>query len=310
MLFLPELLNHYCLFLNLSGLNDKKNIEFQKIKSEILIRSSSSFLNLIKINQTNNQCLKEFELFEDQLNIQDSKIVFSSVSLGFLLNEISPLLSSLRLLQNLMLKVISIMENISLPSSIADFIKKQDKYKVSAETKEIINKYWESTGKSLRDYRDFDQHFDAITSNYFIQIKPIRTILIQFPDNPEIKSKNKFTYFKNINGIDFLKNSFNEIHETFESLAKKYGATPKKHDIRISLEQMGDLRPAKERILAFSFLETSSINEKNNIQIKIEGLGTNQQKDYKLSFKQYFLDEKGIEKANKIYGVTQDNDKK
>lgn len=301
-MLLPGLLNQHNLFSHLAGLI-KNNQQFQNLISEILTRSTSSLLHLLRIDQLRTECNAEFSLFEDQLNIKDEKIVFTSVSLGFLLNEISPLMSSLRLLQNLLVKLARTYEDVSgVPKSIADYLKNPNKYGLNNETKEILKKYWASTGKKLRDYRDIDQHYSVLTDQYFIQIKPQKTILLRFPDNPEVKSSAKFLYDLNINGLDFLKECFDELHSTYEELAKNYKAKPEQHQMNISLNQIGDLRPAKERTLAFSF-EKSITNEDGINTINFSGLGCDQLPDLRLSFRKYFLDDDGIEKAKKIYGI-------
>lgn len=300
-MLLPGLLNQHKLFHHLAGLS-KKEQKFQTLKSEILARSTTSLLHLLRIGQLNTECVAEFSLFEDQLNIQDDKIVFSSVSLGFLLNEISPLMSSMRLLQNLMIKLISSYEGTSLPNSIADYVKKSGSYKIDEKAKSILEKYWNSTGEKLRSYRDLDQHFTTLADQYLIQIKPQKTILLRFPDNPEIKSSAKFTYNQNINGLEFLDACFKEIHEAFEELSKNYGAKPNDHQMSISLDQLGDLRPARDRTLAFSFEKNISVVDgKNNMNLS--GWGCDQLPDLRLSFKKYFLDYWGLEKAKKTYGI-------
>lgn len=186
-MLLPEILNSEKLFLSFATLSKKEDQKFTNLKIEILERSTTALLHLIKIRQLNTECVNEFCLFEDQLNIKDSRIVYASISLGFLLNEISPLLSTLRMLQNLLLKIISSIEGESLPSSISDYFKKSYKYTISNKAKEILASYWEITGKKLKLYRDIDQHFNSLTENYFMEILPHKQVLIQFPDNPEEK---------------------------------------------------------------------------------------------------------------------------
>ena len=124
-MLLPELLNSNNVLLFLAGLHKDKDHAFETLKIEILTRSTSALLHLIQINKTSMECVHEFSLFENQLNLKDNKIVYTSMALGFLLNEISPLLSTLRMLQNLILRLVSNFEGVSLPSSINDYMRKQ-----------------------------------------------------------------------------------------------------------------------------------------------------------------------------------------
>lgn len=301
-MLLPGLLNQNKLFHHLAGLS-KEDPNFQTLKSEILARATTSLLHLIRIGQLNNECVAEFSLFEDQLNIQDEKIVFSSVSLGFLLNEISPQMSSLRLLQNLLLKLARSYEEVEgVPKSIADYAKKPESYGLKEEVRKILIQHWNQTGSKLRDYRDIDQHHATLTDQYFIQLKPKKTILVRFPDNPEVKSLKKFSYRKNINGLEFLDACFKEIHDTFEGVAKHYGAPPQNHQMSISMDQLGYLCPAKDRTLAFSFEKNISVKDGKN-HMALSGWGIDQLPDLRLSTRKYFLDQEGIEKAKKVYGI-------
>ena len=301
-MLLPGLLNSNKLFLHFANLNKEKDQKFESLKTEVLSRSTSALLHLMNINQFNAECVKEFGLFENQLNVKDDRIVFTSISLGFLLNEISPLLSTLRMLQNLILKVVSSIEKQSLPSSISDYFKKPNKYPISKDAKELIEKYWKRTGENVKLYRDVDQHFNSLTENYFMAIFPNKHILILFPDNPEEKSMNKFRYEKNINGTIFLNEAFKELHTIFESLAVTYGAKPGSHQLSICMKQLGDLTPARDRALAFNFEKNiSQADGKTNLNIS--GWGIDQLPDLRLSIRQYFLDESGLEKAMKTYSV-------
>ncbi|MCW5212691.1 hypothetical protein VU04_07245 [Desulfobulbus sp. TB] len=297
-MLLPELLNSNNLLLSLSGL--KKDHAFEELKSDILARTTSALLHVIHINQTSRECTNEFNLFESQLNIKDSKIVYSSMTLGFLLNEISPLLSTLRMLQNILLKLISSIEGISLPSSINDYIKKRKKFRISDEAARILLEYWESTGLQLKLYRDIDQHFGALTQRYFMRTKPVSKILIQFPDNPEVKSLKRFSYKNNINGIEFLENAFTDLAATFDKLAELYGAKSEPHNMSISFAQLGELTPPTDRTLSFSY-EKSFSNVGGGVQMNISGWGADQLPDMRLSFRKYELDKEGLAKASEMY---------
>lgn len=299
---LPELLNRNSLFKTLQGINDN-NINIKRIKQEIFSRGTSAKLHLSRIMELNDKCITEFSFYENQLdNIKDERIVYSSESLGYLLNEISPLMATLRLLQNLILKLLSYLYKISLPSSINDYFRKPKKYELNSDIHKILEIYWNKTGKQLKYYRDFDQHFGSLTERYFMQIKEYKTIFIEFPDNPESKKPKEITYYKKINAINFLDNSFKEIHEVFENISKINGAKATEHSVGCSMSQLGSLLPASNRTI--SFLDARYYTQvNNNITIHWEGIGVDQQENGQLSFRKYFLDDENLEKAKKYYCV-------
>ena len=66
--------------------------------SFLLSRATSAMVCIIRLEQSQLNCIKEFELFEEQLENTDEKFVFNSRSMVELQNEISPLLSTLRIM--------------------------------------------------------------------------------------------------------------------------------------------------------------------------------------------------------------------
>jgi len=299
---LPDLLNNNNLFLNLNGLIQRENESLNQVKDEIFSRGTSALLHLIRIQDLNKNCIAEFSLYENQLiNIKDTKIVYSSESLGFLLNEISPLFGTLRMLQNLSIKLLNVLGVNTLPNSINDYMKKSEKHKVEQKLHDKIRVYWESTGEILKHYRDIDQHYKWLFRRYFLQIKGIKTIIIELPDNPETKSPKKFTYSKNINAIDFLNNAFKEIHDLIENIAIEYGGVKTKHNQGLSMDQLGELTPFSNRTISFMYLKyIKPVSGKNTMHL--EGIGMDQLDTGKLTIRKYFLDEKNLEQAKRLYG--------
>ena len=175
-----------------------------------------------------------------------------------------------------------------------------DSWRPEREATQILLDYWDATGKQLKDYRDVDQHFGNLTQRYFMQTSPIQKILVQFPDNPETKSLKRFSYEKNINGIEFLQKAFIDITNTLDRLAELYGATKEAHKMSVSLAQLGDLLPASDRTLSFSF-EKSFSNIGGKALVNISGFGMDQLSDMRVSVRKYFLDEETLAKASKLY---------
>ena len=79
-MLLPELLNSNKLFQFFATLSKDKDQKYESIKTEILSRATSAQLHILKINQLNEECVAEFNLFEEQLNIlrvPSSRSIFS-----------------------------------------------------------------------------------------------------------------------------------------------------------------------------------------------------------------------------------------
>ncbi len=302
-MLLPDLLNRNSLFKTLNGLNSERNHVLSQTKDEVFSRGTSALLHLIRIQDLNNRCVTEFGFYENQLtNIKDERIVYSSESLGYLLNEISPLITTLRLLQDLTLKLLRNLGNKSLPKSISNYFKKPDKHKLNVDVHQTLETYWRGTGKQLKHYRDIDQHYSWLTGRYFMQIEGRKKVLIEFPDNPESKSPKKFTFSKKINAIDFLNEAFKEIHEVFEEIAKLSGAKEIEHTAGVSLSQLGELTPFANRTLSFMDFKYLTKDTNDNSVLHLEGIGMDQREDGRLSIRKYFLDEGNLEKAKKYYG--------
>jgi len=92
--------------------------------SFMLSRATSAVVSILRVDQAQVNCVREFELFDDQLEDVENRIVFNSRSMVEVQNEISPLLSTLRIMQDSLIKLISKSINASLPSSFNDTIKK------------------------------------------------------------------------------------------------------------------------------------------------------------------------------------------
>lgn len=297
---LPDLLNSNNLFLSLNGLERNNGQTLAHVKDEIFSRGTSALLHLIRIQKLNKVCLAEFSLYENQLtNIKDKRIVYSSESLGYLLNEISPLFGTLRLLQNLSIKLLKVIDVKTLPKSINDYFKKPDLHEVKEITRKHLSEHWKSTGELLKHYRDIDQHYKWLFGRYFLQIDP-RKIIIELPNNPETKSPTKFSYSKEINAIDFLNKAFQEIHQLIENIAVEHGGKKSFHNQGISLEQIGDLTPFSNRTLSFMY-STYIKSENGTNTMHLEGIGMDQLETGQLSVRKYFLDDENLGRAKKMY---------
>jgi hypothetical protein len=298
-MYLPELLNSNGLFQKVYAW--KKGSSCPEEFSTLLYRASACVIHMRRLAELNHRCVMEFGLFEDQLALGDDRIVFHSTSLLALLNEISPLLSSLRIMQDMLLPLIGKTKGKSMPSSINDGIKRLHTLGLPDEIRRIILGYWPD-GNRLRDYRIIDQHHTNLVTHTFFQIRPVKKVLVLFPDNPGIKTSKKFTYEKSINGIEYLCSAFSMLHAVYEDIAEALGFEGSHIENEIGMAQHGVLLPARKRTLAFWYEANQSIST-NGAQINISGLEIRQKDDGGIELQNILLSEAKLLEAKALYGA-------
>lgn len=214
------------------------------IMEDILFRASNSWINLFYLKRAEMECISEFKQFKDKLNIIGNKLYFWSPTLSDLMSRIPSIISSIRIMQNFTLKLLNNRFNTSLPKSMSSLIKKGNEYHLSTKIYNLIEKYWNISGRSVKDYRDFEQHYLTLVRNVHFRFSPKLHLFIPFPDNPEIKSFNRFTYHREINGIEYVKSVFNSFHNFLELLSANLGF--RRHKFSIELK-IGDLNIYKNK---------------------------------------------------------------
>lgn len=99
---------------------------------------------------------------------------------------------------------------------------------IDQETKSRVVNYWEMSGVHLANYRDVDQHLDVLARGaiFFPELEGPARLSIQLPDNPEAKSRTRFTYARGTDALDTAMVGFDGLHALLESLARDHGAMP------------------------------------------------------------------------------------
>jgi ribosome recycling factor len=159
--------------------------------------------------------------------------------------------------------------------------------------------YWQSNGSRFRGYRSIDQHHHNLIEHILFQVKPVKKVLILFPDNPEEKSSSKFTYEKNIDAVEFMESSFSKLHTLTEDIAAILGIQPKAHSVEVNMSQLGELAPPRERTLSLMVEKKVRRQSDKNVTLEITGLKMNQLEDMRLSFQQLKLSEEKIKELNR-----------
>jgi len=205
----------------------KDYIKIKKDFETILMHANYIILNLKQMYASELEIINQFKQIKDKMLLHERRIVVYSPSIIELLGKISGIFSSISFIQNRIPRLIGKELKISTPDSFNRLIKNNSqKYKVSSKFFRIVRRYWTKTGKRIKLYRDVEQHHFIITTNIYLTTTPEFRLLVMFPDNPEIKKPEELTYIKEYDAFTYIKESFNNLHECLEELARGFGYKP------------------------------------------------------------------------------------
>ena len=254
-MYIATMLNQNNLFQHFGGWVSKpRNNEGNELQV-FLFRATQCVISLLRLEYLKGICISQYQKQEQNLNIKTEKIVFWSPTFVEFLNEFSPFLSSLRIMQNLIIPIIGKSYGLknSLPSSMNDAMKKIYTYGFDKFICDTLTEYWDSNGKDIRDYRDIDQHYHVLIKHSFMQIKPNENLLVLLPDNP--KEKNIRFDLKR-NALPYFVDSFNNFHTTIEKIAFYMGFSSNPISQTVLLEQIGELTEGVKQTLALMIEDT------------------------------------------------------
>lgn len=216
--------------------------------NNIAFRISSIILSFEKIHILTNECIHQFELFEKSSNInkKSENINFQGPSVYEIFVNISNILTSLRIIQNSILNIVSNEErknknNIQFQSSMHSFMneldKKPKKYaKLDPKIIHLLENYWKNNGLMLKHYRDIDEHHNFLIKKVYINNFKDKKLILLFPDNPYDNSSKKFTFNQQINAMNFLLNEFFAIENLLNQLANHYKYKEGSFDFTFKIE--------------------------------------------------------------------------
>jgi hypothetical protein len=219
--------------------------------SDFLFRASCALVHLDRLEELTKVCLKELETFEPQLSITRDRIVLGSYSVIALVSEIPPLLSTLRMMQNMILPMAA--RALRIPGvalSLTDVVKKLHGSRLPESVKLRTRQYWEQHGIRLKEYRDLDQHHYVTINQTFLEIQPERRLWVLLPDNPSEKSQKLFTYQERVNALDYLPGEFRLLEEFAEDIANEVGCRPNALSFSTPMASLGSMQPPKAGTLA------------------------------------------------------------
>jgi hypothetical protein len=176
------------------------------------------------------------------------------------LNEFSPFLSTLRIIQNQILPITARAMQLrqQIPMSLADSIKKLDSYGFGDEITRSVKQYWSANGAVVRDYRNIDQHYYPIVQHSFLQLIPQEKILVFLPDNPEEKSQKRVSFQRERDALPFFEDSFLKLHNLIETIASILGFQAIPIEQAISMTQLGELQEGVRKTLALMIVNTEN----------------------------------------------------
>lgn len=210
--------------------------------SVLLQRASQSLFHLDQCDQLRMQALGQFSTHLGRESVLPTSLHAWSPLVSGLIVELSGLLAALRVMQNDAWSLISSASGSrDTPASIRDacatFVRqyghgnKRPRWLglIDGETRRLIVNYWEESGCALANYRDVDQHLDVLARGamYFPERDGAFKLVIQLPDNPESKSRARFTYSTGIDALELARRGFFALHDLVESIAETRGAAPK-----------------------------------------------------------------------------------
>lgn len=142
-MYIASLFNKSALFQHLEDWRRKSTIEDQQSLEEFLFRATSAYLNLSRMHVLTNICIGQYRKQKGELNLKDQRIVFWSPTLVEFLNEFSPFLSTLRIIQNQILSITARAMKLKkqIPLSLADVMKKLDSYGFGIDITQSIKRY-------------------------------------------------------------------------------------------------------------------------------------------------------------------------
>jgi hypothetical protein len=197
---------------------------------EFLFRATSADLNLIRMDVLSKVCINVYKANKHEFKIKDERIALWSPYIVQILAEFTPLVTNLRIMQNLIGRLAIKKQNpaCSAPKSLNKAMKNLDNYGLSQNIIRIIRDYWNKNGSRLKDYRDLDNHYYTIAQHVALQVSPEEKLLIFLPDNPQQTSRHECTFEEEIEAFTYFRRAFFGLHNFAEKLASELGFKPTK----------------------------------------------------------------------------------
>lgn len=241
--------------------------------SQFLFRATSAYINIINMYKLEQECLKQYHMQKSTLEfVAAQRMTFWSPTLVELMGEMSPFFSSLRIMQNSILRMAAKerKSNHAIPKSMKDVMKNLDKYDLGEDISDIAKQYWDSSGKLVRAYRNLDQHYYAMIHHTFLQTYPEECVLIFLPDDPLKQGKDDAAFKKEIDAIKYIRSAFSEFHNFADNIASTLGFEPLKlsHEVLFKLEKNPELG---YKTIALLLLDINEYGSYSRVEVSYSG---------------------------------------
>lgn len=270
MRYLAKILNEYGFFLRLhSEMRDAKENQGFVIKAEHFLYNASCVLkSLERMYAAESSTVGLVRGYLNQLTFgSDKKFVVAAEPLFEVYSQIPGALGQLVIMQNQLLPLLQAIYKIkgSVPSSLKDAVGSGlEKYGFSKELNGLVQEYWNSGGKYIRNVRDLNEHFVALVDYSFFKYESDPgQIVVFFPDNPETKSPAKFTYELENDAYETIASGIQALSSLLDCVLQKKGVAPSAFTNAILMSPMGDLTKEQERTLGL-MIDITKVEQKGN----------------------------------------------
>jgi hypothetical protein len=223
---------------------------------EFLFRASCAVLALEQMRLHHKRCTEHFQLHRQSLTLKRPRLAFWSPHLIHLFQQITPFLSAVRFMQDMLIPMVSRRQKTkgSVPQSLNQASGKIGKF-IAPELALIIQQYWNNGGLQVRNYRVLDQHYFALCKHVFLQWDPDVRLVIMLPDDPTICSEAKVTFTLERDALPYFEEAFRSFHQCVEDLSAGLGFVPSALKQRIDLSHMGRLEEGARQTMALWITE-------------------------------------------------------
>jgi hypothetical protein len=189
------------------------------------------------------------------LTLLPGKVAFRSPTLLQIVQDVSPVLSAVRILQNLLLPLAAHAFALrhGVAQSIAHAMPKIEAYGFPEAMVHLVRQYWDCSGAILREYRNIDQHYGQMIRHAFVSV-PDGKLVIPVPDDPSVRSARKFSFDKERDAVDVCAAALVEINGVFDNTLQiaGYPASPLRDSIEVGAA--GSVLPGLRRTFGLHVL--------------------------------------------------------
>lgn len=255
--YLPSILNRHKMFWRLNTvMRDKGDNLKLANKIDRFLYSASCVLECVHLmDAAEAGAINLVRAYIKQIKFpKNGRITLATESLFQVYAQIPACVSSIVVMQDLMLGIFQNLFGIksSVPSSFSDAMKAgARKYGFDDGICELLEKYWDEGGQYIRNVRHINEHYATLVNHSFFERGPDSDkILIFFPDNPETKSPESFTYLNENNARDVIVEGLCQIATLMDKALEALEIVPtpfSKGDMRMN--QLGSMAPPQNRTL-------------------------------------------------------------